>query len=56
LSCNLGSRDEEAHSAAAEVLRLQPNFSVDNFAKRMPYKDQADTQRIVKAWRKAGLK
>jgi adenylate cyclase len=56
LSCNLGSRDEEAHSAAAEVLRLQPNFSVDNFAKRMPYKDPADTQRIVKAWRKAGLK
>ena len=56
LSCNLGSRDEEARSAAAEVLRIQPNFSVDNFAKRMPYKDPADIQRIVKAWRKAGLK
>jgi len=56
LSCNLGRRDEEARSAAAEVLRIQPNFSVDNFAKRMPYKDPADIQRIVKAWRKAGLK
>jgi adenylate cyclase len=56
LSCNLASRDEEARSAAAEVLRIQPNFSVDNFAKRMPYKDPADIQRIVKEWRKAGLK
>jgi adenylate cyclase len=56
LSCNLASRDEEARSAAAEALRIQPNFSVDNFAKRMPYKDPADIQRIVKEWRKAGLK
>jgi len=56
LSCILGSRDEEARSAAAEVLRIQPNFSVENFAKRTPYKDPADIERFVKAWRKAGLK
>lgn len=56
LSYSLDSRDEAARSAAAEVLRIQPNFSVDNFAKRLPYKDPADIQRMVKAWRNAGLK
>ncbi len=56
LSCILSSRDEEARSAAAEVLRIQPNFSLENFAKRLPYKDPAYTERLVKAWRKAGLK
>jgi adenylate cyclase len=56
LSYILSNRDEKARSAAVEVLRIQPNFSVDNFAKRMPYKDPADIQRMVKAWRKAGLK
>ena len=55
LSCILGSRDEEARSAAAEVLHIEPNFSLENFAKRLPYKDPADTERLVKAWRKAGL-
>ena len=52
----LGNRDEEGRSAAAEVRRIKPNFSVDNFAKRLPYKDPADIQRQVKALRKAGLK
>lgn len=56
VSCILGSHDEEARSAAAEVLRIQPNFSVENFAKRLPYKDPSDIERLVKAWRKAGLK
>jgi len=56
LSYILGNRDEEARSAAAEILHIEPNFSLENFAKRLPYKDPADTERLVKAWRKAGLK
>lgn len=56
LSYSLDSRDEEARSAADEVLRLRPKFSVDKFAKRLPYKEPEDIQRMVGAWRKAGLK
>ena len=53
---SLAGRDEEGRSAAAEVLRIQPNFSVDSFAKRLPYKDPTDVKRIVEAMCKAGLK
>jgi adenylate cyclase len=56
LSYSLGDRDDEARSAAAEVLRIRPKFSVDKFAKRLPYKDPEDIQKMVKAWRNAGLK
>ena len=56
LSYSLDNRDAEARSAAAEVLRIRPKFSVDKFAKRLPYKDPEDIQRMVKAWRNAGLK
>jgi adenylate cyclase len=48
-------REEEAQTAAAEVLRLNPNFSCDHYAKRLPYKNQADIDRLVGALRKAGL-
>ena len=51
----LAGRDEEARAAAAEVLRIQPNFSVDSMARMLPYKDPADVSRIVKALRGAGL-
>jgi adenylate cyclase len=49
-------REEEARAAAAEVLRINPNFSCDYYAKRSLYKNQADTALIVGALRKAGLK
>jgi len=48
-------REEEAQTAAAEVLRLNSNFSCDHYAKRLPYKNQADIDRLVGALRKAGL-
>jgi hypothetical protein len=48
-------RDEEARAEVAEVLRIHPKFSLEA-AKRVPYKKQADTERIVNAVRKAGLK
>ena len=49
-------REKEARAEAAEVLRINPKFSVDNFAKALPYKDQSVIERIIEASRKAGLK
>jgi adenylate cyclase len=49
-------REKEARAEAAEVLRINPKFSVDSWAKYSPYKDQSQTDKVVNAWRKAGLK
>jgi adenylate cyclase len=49
-------REEEARAAAAGVLRINPNFSCDSYAKTLPYKNQADIDLIIGALRKAGLK
>ena len=49
-------REKEARVEAAEVLRINPNFSVDSFAKSLPYKDQSQKDKIINALRKAGLK
>ena len=48
--------EKEAQSEAEEVRRLNPKFSVDYWAKVSPYKDQAETDKITDALRKAGLK
>jgi adenylate cyclase len=49
-------REEEARAAAAGVLRINPNFSCDYYAKKsVPYKNQADIDRYLAALRKAGL-
>jgi adenylate cyclase len=42
-------RDEEARAEATEVLRLNPNFSLDKFAERA-------SPKIISALRKSGLK
>ncbi len=49
-------REEEARNEAIEILRIDPKFSPKHFGKRLMYKDQADTDRIIGALRKAGLK
>jgi adenylate cyclase len=53
---SLMGREKEARAEAAEVLKLDPKFSLDNFASSIPYKDQARTNLIIDALRKAGLK
>jgi adenylate cyclase len=53
---SVAGRLDEARAQAAEVLRVQPNFSVEGFVKKMPYKHKAETERIIDALRKAGLK
>ncbi len=49
-------REKEAHAEAAEVLRINPKYSLDSFAKSLAYKDQSQNDKIVDALRKAGLK
>ena len=48
--------EKEGRSEAAEVLKINPNFSVDSWAKTFKYKDQSQQDKIVNAARKAGLK
>ena len=54
---SLMGREKEARAEAEEVLRINPKFSLDHFAKTgAPYKDQSEIDKIVNAMRKAGLK
>ncbi len=53
---SLSGRDEEARATAAEVLRINPKFSLEYFSKTLVYKNQADRDRFVESLRKAGLK
>ena len=48
-------REEEARAAAAEILRINPKFSLERYAKTLPFtKPVAD--RIVEDLRRAGLR
>jgi adenylate cyclase len=50
-------REKEARAEAAEVLRINPKFSLDNWARaRSSQRDQSETDKLVNALRKAGLK
>ena len=51
-------REKEAYAEAAEVLRINPRFSLDHWEKtlRAAFKDQSEIDKVVDALRKAGLK
>jgi len=49
-------KEDEARAEAAKVLRIDPNFSVESFARRFPAKDQKVIDDFISALRKAGLK
>jgi adenylate cyclase len=49
-------QEEEARNHAAEVLKIDPKFSLEGYAKLLRFKNQADTDRVIDALRKAGLK
>jgi len=48
-------QEKNARAAAKEVLRIDSDFSVDRFAKRRPFKNPADRERLIDELRKAGL-
>ena len=52
---SLSGRDEEARVQAAEVLRIQPKFTLDKFKKKLTYKREVDRERFLSALRKAGI-
>jgi adenylate cyclase len=49
-------QEAEAHAEATEVLRLNPQFSLEVHKQRMPIKEPAVLERHIAALRKAGLK
>ena len=51
----LSGREDDARKEAAEVLRIDPTFSVERGFSHSPYKDQ-EVGRLKEALRKAGLK
>ena len=58
LTYGLMGLEKEASAEAAEVLRINPKFSVESYADSHKYmhKDQSQTDKVAKALRKAGLK
>jgi adenylate cyclase len=53
---SLTDRKKLALAEAAEVIRIDPNFSLENFEKTLPYKNKDDTKRWINALHDAGLK
>ena len=53
---SLGGREEDAQLVAKEVLRINPKFSVDYWAKTIPYKNPGDRELMISGLLKAGLK
>ena len=48
-------QERDARAEAAEVLRINPKFSLDEYANTASVKDQAQKDKIFKSLRKAGL-
>ena len=49
------SHDNEARAAANDVLRIDPHFSAQRFARIYPYKDPDETARTLELLHRAGL-
>jgi len=55
LSYMMSGQEEKARAHAAELLKLSPRLSLDYVRKTLRYKNQADSDRIIDAMRKAGI-
>jgi adenylate cyclase len=55
LSYSFLGRDEEARAAIKELLNIHPDFSIENYKRGAPYKNQAELELAVEALQKAGL-
>ena len=56
VSAAMAGRADIAAAALQELLRAQPNFSLAWIASNMPFKHDADRERYMEAFRRAGLK
>jgi tetratricopeptide (TPR) repeat protein len=54
-ACSAAGRDSEARAAAGECLKINPNFSLEQYAKTVSLKDRFQLDRYIEALRKAGL-
>jgi adenylate cyclase len=52
---SLSGQDEKAHAEAAEVLRIQPKFTIGKFKKKVTYKNKSDAEKFLGALRKAEI-
>ncbi len=55
LSYGVLGREEEARSAVAEVLKLDPDFSLETLCRRAPYKKKAHSELFFSVLRNLGL-
>jgi tetratricopeptide (TPR) repeat protein len=53
---SMAGHEKEARAIAAEVFKINPKFSLEQFAKVLPYKDPVTKDRYIESLRKAGLK
>jgi tetratricopeptide (TPR) repeat protein len=53
---SLMGRGKDAEAAASEILRIDPEFSLQDYAKALPYKEKWDLDCVIEALRKAGLR
>lgn len=51
----MAGQEEMARAAAADVLKINPKFSLDKLARSLPYKDKEYKERAIDAMRMAGL-
>ena len=49
------NRTKKTYEAVKEVLRINPNFSLEYYANTLPFKNEKTTGKFVEALRKAGL-
>ena len=49
-------REGDARAAAAEVMKINPKFSLEKYTKTIYFKNQNDIDKTIDALRKAGLK
>jgi adenylate cyclase len=45
----------EARKEAAEVLRINPGFTIEGWKRILPYSDPKDAEHLIDGLRKAGL-
>jgi adenylate cyclase len=53
---SLLGHEEQARGTARKLLEIDPSFSLERMKKRLVYKNQGDTKRLLDALQKAGLK